>query len=67
MNKLVKAALLTLVIATPVALTAPAVQAASPNHTNVAAAKSNKVSRKHHHHRGHRNHHGASVKSNKSK
>jgi hypothetical protein len=62
MNQFVKAALLTLVIATPVAVAAPAVQAA-PGNQAIATPKYNKTYRKHHHH-SHKYHNGAGVKSN---
>jgi|GEM_PF-5136154 len=54
MNKFAQALLLSLVIAAPVAVSAPAVQAAPTSHTTVAAPKaSNKIYRKYHHRRGH--------------
>lgn len=59
MNKFAKALLLTLVLAAPVALTAPEVQAATASKTTATAApqaskankaiKSTKISKKHHH------------------
>ncbi|GAX39942.1 hypothetical protein NIES4075_09040 [Tolypothrix sp. NIES-4075] len=62
MNNFTKGLLLVLVIAAPVAMTAPSVQAATPK---VAAAKSNKVNKNTHTTKMHKHHRHSAAKAKK--